>query len=223
MQENGKAEEISTVEFTDDGLYEATCPKGHKSITILQQRKFEILFDIGIYAINDGYYREAISSFTASLERFNEFFIKIVCISKGVEQNEINDSWKEISVQSERQLGAFIFLYLLEYGNKPPLLSTDNVKFRNAVIHKGKIPSKKEAIDYGQVVFDVIKPTLEKLKERYRDIMDQYVLSQLEETRKGTDKALPLVTLSIPTILSIAHDQPFHEEIDIKKIVEMRA
>jgi hypothetical protein len=68
MQENGKAEEISTVEFTDDGLYEATCPKGHKSITILQQRKFEILFDIGIYAINDGYYREAISSFTASLE-----------------------------------------------------------------------------------------------------------------------------------------------------------
>ena len=76
---------IGTVEFRDNGRYEITCPKGHTSITLLQQQKFELLFDIGAYAIVDGYYREAVSSFTSSLERFYEFFIKVLCISKGVD------------------------------------------------------------------------------------------------------------------------------------------
>ena len=56
---------MSKLEFRDDGRYEITCPKGHSSFTIPQQQKFELLFDIGAYAITDGYYREAISSFTS--------------------------------------------------------------------------------------------------------------------------------------------------------------
>ena len=67
------ATQIASLEFGDDGKYEVVCPKGHKSITLLQQQKFELLFDIGAYAIVDGYYREAVSSFTSSLERCYEF------------------------------------------------------------------------------------------------------------------------------------------------------
>jgi hypothetical protein len=34
-----------------------------------------VLFDIGANAVVDGYYREAITSFSASLERFYEYFL----------------------------------------------------------------------------------------------------------------------------------------------------
>lgn len=55
------------------------CSHGHKTTTIVQNPKYEILFDIGANAIVDGYYREAVSSFTSSLERFYEYSIKILC------------------------------------------------------------------------------------------------------------------------------------------------
>ena len=64
---NENARPIAFVEFRDDGRYEVTCPKGHQAIVFLQQQKFELLFEIGAYAIADGYYREAVSSFAASL------------------------------------------------------------------------------------------------------------------------------------------------------------
>ncbi|WP_238149350.1 hypothetical protein [Arsenophonus endosymbiont of Aleurodicus floccissimus] len=82
MQEDITTIEFRTVEFKNDGRYEITCQNGHSSITFLQQQKFEILFDIGACAIIDGYYREAVSSFTSALERFYEFFIKVVCIQR---------------------------------------------------------------------------------------------------------------------------------------------
>ena len=69
-------DECARVEICDDGKYEVTCTRGHKETVILQQQKFEILFEIGAHAIIDGYYREAVSSFAASLERFYEFSIK---------------------------------------------------------------------------------------------------------------------------------------------------
>jgi hypothetical protein len=39
----------------DDGLYELACPYGHKSIIATIEWKFEVLFEIGVYAILDGY------------------------------------------------------------------------------------------------------------------------------------------------------------------------
>lgn len=80
FQELGKStNEFITLEFRDDGCYGVCCSRGHTSVTILQEQKFEILFDIGANAIIDGYYRESISSFTSSLERFYEFCIKVFC------------------------------------------------------------------------------------------------------------------------------------------------
>lgn len=49
FQELGKpTNEFVTLEFHDDGHYEVCCSRGHTSVTILQQQKFEILFDIGL-------------------------------------------------------------------------------------------------------------------------------------------------------------------------------
>jgi len=70
LQEFGKpSNEFARVEFRDDGRYELTCSVGHTTTTILQQQKFEVLFEIGAYAILDGYYREAVSSFSTTGQR----------------------------------------------------------------------------------------------------------------------------------------------------------
>src|SRR6266508_600785 len=145
-------EVIGVAEFRDDGRYEVTCLKGHNSTTILQQQKFEVLFDIGAYAIVDNYYREAVNSFTSSLERVYEFFIKAVLLDKGIDDNRILQTWKMTASQSERQLGAFVFVYLTEFKSPPTLLNSTNVQFRNEVIHKGKIPTRQQALEYGQSV-----------------------------------------------------------------------
>lgn len=218
MQENIVKPRITAiVELKDDGRYEITCRKGHSSITFLQQQKFEILFDIGAYAIVDGYYREAVSSFTSALERFYEFFIKVVCISKNIDWIKTLEAWKEVSNQSERQLGAFIFLHLQETGNKPILLCNNKIKLRNEVIHKGKIPSKDQSIDYGQAILDVVRPLLKKLKENYSNAVNTATFHHLSNTGNPSDDGLTASTMCISTILSLSNGDPAHDE---KRLVE---
>jgi hypothetical protein len=220
MQEDiANAVIIATVEFKDDGRYEIKCRKGHSSITLLQQQKFEILFDIGAYAIVDGYYREAVSSFTSALERFYEFFIKVVCTSKNIDWTKTQEAWKEVSNQSEKQLGAFIFLHLQETGSKPTLLSNSKIKFRNEVIHKGKIPSKEQAIGYGQSILDVVRPLLKKLKEDYSDAVGTVTFQHLSNTRNPSDDGLAVSTMCISTILSLSSGEPAHDERSLDEAI----
>jgi hypothetical protein len=213
------AARFSGVEFRDDGLYETTCPKGHKAITLLQQQKFEILFDIGAYALTDGYYREAVSSFTSSIERFYEFFIKAVHYNKKQTADVVSHAWKHVSNQSERQLGAFIFLYLSEFGHSPRLLSNSNTELRNAVIHKGKIPSRVEAIAYGQAVLDVVRPILVETQKALFEGVQQTIIQHLISTRSKAGEGLAVTTLSIPTILSLAVSESGHGERNLERVL----
>ncbi|WP_157371840.1 hypothetical protein [Vibrio sp. MEBiC08052] len=104
----------------DDGFYHFTCPYGHESIFLLQNPLFEILFEIGISAIVDEYYREAVSSFTSALERFYEVFIKYYSVCNEIDWEVIQKGWKYTKKSSERQLGAFVFLYMQEFKTPPP-------------------------------------------------------------------------------------------------------
>jgi hypothetical protein len=140
----------------DDGVYELKCPNGHVYRIALQEQKFEILFDIGLYAILDGYYREAFSAFAAALERFYEFFVTVMAVKYGVEEGAFLSAWKTVSNQTERQLGAFIFTYLLDRKMGPRLLNKKSIERRNGVIHKGKFPSRDDAIEFGREVLDLI-------------------------------------------------------------------
>lgn len=63
------------IEINDSGVYTTTCRNGHTNSAISQQHKHETLFELATFAILDGYYREAVMSFAASLERFYEFVI----------------------------------------------------------------------------------------------------------------------------------------------------
>lgn len=224
MQEDlPNAVPIAVIEFRDDGKYEVTCPKGHKSITLLQQQKFELLFDIGAYAVADGYYREAVSSFTSSLERFYEFFIRTVLNEKQLTDDVIDTAWKPVSNQSERQLGAFIFLYTAEFSRPPNLLSNANTQFRNEVVHKGKIPSRDEAVTYGQAVLDVVRPILAETKTKFPEAVRKTVVQHLMRSRGKADENLAVATAGIPTILSLSMSADGYSERSLEEaITELR-
>lgn len=217
LEEANFPSSFSLIEFTDSGRYEITCQKGHKTITILQQQKFEILFDIGAYAIQDGYYREAVSSFASSLERFYEFSIQILLFNEKLDYQAFSDTWKLVSNQSERQVGAFIFLYLQKFNAKPLLLNENNAKFRNQVIHKGKIPNKLEAMNYGQAVLDVVHPLLAIFKRDFSDAIHQVVFNHIRESQNKKDKDRFSNTMCVPTIISVSSGEPSH---DLKTLEE---
>lgn len=217
IEDVASARPIATVEFRDDGRYEIACDKGHKSVTILQQQKFELLFDIGAYAILDGYYREAVSSFSSSLERFYEFFIKAVLLNNGISEETVRETWKQVSKQSERQLGAFVIMHASEFGQPPILMSNNKVEFRNDVIHRGKIPARQEAVDYGQSVLDVLQPTLKQLKEKCTEGIQKTIFQHLKNSRTREDEKQPVSTMYIRTIVSLSTGESGHDERTLEK------
>ncbi|MEZ4883954.1 MAG: hypothetical protein R3E32_04370 [Chitinophagales bacterium] len=148
----------------NDGVYEVTCPKGHIFKTDILSHHFQTLFENAIHSLSNKYFIESFVSFAACYERFIEYFLNIVLISRGVKISSFEEAWKNIAKQSERQLGAFIFIYLQEFGVKPQLLSNSNIQLRNNVIHKGYLPTKKDCMKFGEGVLGFIRPVVELLK-----------------------------------------------------------
>jgi hypothetical protein len=169
----------------EDGLYTGKCPNGHDLLLATQTLPHEMLFEIALNAIRDGYNREAVSSFTASMERFFEFAIKVIAAKHGVAPDAFADGWKVISKQSERQIGAYVFLYLIEYGLGPSLLGNKMTELRNDVIHKGKLPDRKEALSFGQAVLEVIQESVRQLRgtllEQVNAVLGQHVTKIAEK------------------------------------------
>ena len=149
----------------NDCVYEVECPHGHQFRANILHHEFQKLFEIAVDAIVDGNYREAIGSFAASYERFIELFVRVVLKSAGTGGNEVGKGWKLVARQSERQLGAFVFVYLLQFKTAPVLLHKDFVTLRNDVVHQGYFPDKKECSDYGSAVLDFIRANIKLLYE----------------------------------------------------------
>lgn len=196
---------VQSIHVTNSMVYEHECRFGHKTFCVLMHFPHEILFEIGAQAIEDGYYREAISSFSSSLERFYEFFIRITCEIDDIDNHEFNEAWKIVSSSSERQLGAYSFSYLSFFGKAPIVLENTAKNLRNRVIHKGYIPSQKEAIDYGEKVLNEIILVLlnmsnqdeKKFKEKCLKFLWQ-VYEQVADNNPG----FPVVQSDNPFILN---------------------
>lgn len=213
------SEELFIVEVRDDGLYEITCGREHRSIIVPQQQKFEVLFEVGANAIVDGYYREAVSDFAGALERFYEFYLMVICQSCGIPHPTFREIWKTVAAQSERQLGAFIFVYATKTGKSPNVLCQKWTEFRNKVIHKGLIPLREDAIDFGQFVYDTISPLLIQLLSDHDAFVQNTVAQHLENITANAEAEGPIVTLSMPTILGIAPIGDIQNK-DINKEIE---
>jgi hypothetical protein len=193
-------------EYRDDDCYDSVCPAGHKSVAVLQQQRFELLFEMGSYAVLDGYYREAISSFAASLERFFEFAIRVLLLETSGSDVLFQSCWKKVSSQSERQLGAFTLLWASRFKDVPPILPTKLATFRNEVIHKGKIPSRKEAIDFGDEILLRLAGMIERLET---ELSEQIILVTHFHLREITPRGAggPVTTTGENTIVSLARDK----------------
>lgn len=147
--------ELLTAKLTQDGGQRIVCPKGHTLALVVQNTRFDVLAEIACQALLDGYYREAVVSFQASLERFFEFFVFVVADIRGISQEQCELNWRILSKQSERRLGAYSIAYLFHFGEGPKLLPNRMVSFRNRVVHQGYIPNEIEATNFGQAVIDI--------------------------------------------------------------------
>lgn len=208
----------SMIRLPDDGVIEATCPRGHQTFTIIQQVKFELLSDMAVKAIVDGYYRDSIASFTAALERLYEFFVEAACRKKGIERDTFNLAWKSLAKQSERQLGAFITAFLLETGRPPKLLPRTQTELRNEVIHKGKFPDRQEAVSFGQAVADCASPILKMLgSDPFVEVVQKLVGERLRDRhRRAWDANVRASTYAISTPFSLTRSEL---EMDVEKAV----
>jgi len=165
------------VHINNERLFKMTCPQGHETLTIIQQPKYEVLFELGMNALADAYPREAVTSFASSLESYYEFCIKGVLKLQDVDQAVLDTSWREMSKQSERQLGAFILLWVNIFGVVPKLLSNDSRNFRNRVVHQGYIPRPEEAIEFGEKVVDCIRANLQDMEEKFGERLQEIFYS----------------------------------------------
>lgn len=156
-----------TLPFNENGYYRFRCAQKHVHEIVLVQMRFEVLAETAMQAIVDGYFRDAVASFAAALERFYQFYLEVVAHSKGVPSTAQTATWKQVANQSERQLGMFIGVYQLENGNAPPLLDQKRVAFRNRVIHQGYLPTEEEAVEFGQAVVDLVQPLINGMMPRY--------------------------------------------------------
>lgn len=144
------------VDIVDDGRYHTTCPLGHTQTIILENEKFQILFDLGISALMDRYPGEAVGRVAAALERFYEYSIIVMSDHSGTSADILQKTWKYVQQQSERQLGAYYFIFLNHLQQAPPEFPQKMVLFRNKVIHQGYIPSHSEAQEYINEVYKYI-------------------------------------------------------------------
>ena len=148
----------------DDGLYSGKCPNGHDLLIGTQTLRHEMLFEIALNAIKDGYYRETVSSFSASTERFFEFAIRVLSRNRQVPSPVADSSWNLVSRQSERQLGAYVWLYAVSFGEVPRIFSSKEAEFRNRVIHQGTLPEKADIVKFGAAAHEVIQSGVQKLR-----------------------------------------------------------
>lgn len=148
----------------NEGIYDVTCPNGHNFKVDILSHHFQVLFENGIHALSDNYFIESFVSFSASYERFIEYFLRVVLISNGIEQSEFDNTWKELAKQSERQIGAFFMTYLQEFKSKPNQLTNSMKELRNKVIHKGYLPTENDCKKYGNSILNFIRPIIAQLR-----------------------------------------------------------
>lgn len=142
-------------ELRDSGVAYVSCPNGHSAAVVYERQRHEILLRSAVAALLVGYAQEATSVAFTALERAYEFAIRVLCRHRGADAQVLDDTWKAVANRSERQYGAFCFLYAAEF-NEAWHNTESLAHFRNKVIHRGYLASEKEAWKHCEQVHDLI-------------------------------------------------------------------
>lgn len=207
-------------------FYHFKCCKNHDNLVEIQAFKFELLFESGLHAIRDNYLMESVSSLTASLERFYEFFIRIKLLSNGFSSNDFNKIFKIIANQSERQYGAFLFLYGFSYNQNPPvLIDNKSIEFRNKIIHKGYLPSEDEVLKYAEDIFRVIRYYYIMLLKDHNKVIFDYLMEMHLQRRIENKDLIDSLNVCISNVapnLALTHtlNTEDFQKVDLRKYYE---
>lgn len=199
--------EFVKIPLREDGVYEYVCPLGHRSVWLVQQQRFELLFELGIHAILDGYYREAISAFSAALERFYQFSFHVLTLHSGGSDASFLEAWAQVKKSSERQFGVHVSAWLISFGSTPRALPDNgpnkpSKEFRNNVIHNGMLPDYAATVAFGQAVLEIIREQIDHLNDRATEGVRQVIHYHLREAAKKSANPVPTTHWSM-TILNL--------------------
>ena len=151
----------------------------------------------------------------------------MACEFEEMTLEEFDKTWKIISSFSERQVGAYSFIYLSYFGKAPSVLSGKFKELRNKVVHKGYIPSKDEATEYGERVLNEVVPVLLELCSRSEHRLSDYCNKYLWAVYKRIVAENPNSHVSQsdhPFIINWnrLHFEKVGDSIDLKKRLERR-
>ena len=190
----------------EDGLYTGKCPRRHDLLIATQTLRHEMLFEIALNAIIDRYHREAVSSFAASVERFFEFAVRVMSLNRKVSPEVFDAAWKTVSKQSERQLGGYVFLYVISFGEVPSLLSSSMTKLRNDVIHNGVLPEQLDVLKFGRSAHEVIQAGMQKLRAGCLDDVNKILGQHVAKIAEKMGSRYPRSFQVTPTALNVIED-----------------
>ncbi|MFP7480183.1 hypothetical protein [Terribacillus saccharophilus] len=213
MDEN--KENKVTFEVSNKSLYRVKCSEGHEYDHVLSVELFEMLYEVGIYALIDGYTREAVSSFATALERFHQYCFKFLSKYHSVPSAVLDGIWETMNRSSEQQAGAFHSLYMVTFKEEPPKIKGSKKQLRNDVIHYGKIPSQEQATNYAKFVFEYIRDILDKFS-KYENfnvirmsIMYDYFTSQQEFSTSSSR-----ITMMGISLYGVVTEKDFNKSLD---------
>ncbi|WP_460116808.1 hypothetical protein [Pseudomonas sp. S2_C03] len=190
-------------DYYDEALALVECSKGHKSALLLQSQKFEVLLESAANALIEGYTIEAASSLSSAYERFFEFAINVFCKKYNIPKENLEETYKQVSKQSERQIGGFLFLHLLAFG-KNYALNKKIPELRNRVIHQGYIPTPDEVIKFGELIYQEILSISMLISSNLADEMRQVTMDTLLARTEKIPMDMPRATSSGTIFFSLS-------------------
>ncbi|WP_122755336.1 hypothetical protein [Pseudomonas viridiflava] len=191
--------------YFDDRISMVECDSGHKMAIVLRAQKFELLLESGANALIAGYTLEACASFSAALERFFEFSNKIILTHLKISEALYDDIFKSMSRQSERQVGAFLILHALAF-NSAYKTNVKLTEFRNAVIHKGTIPTPEKAMAFCELVYAEVFNISSQLKKHCSDAIYMVLERDFESRASTVPEGVRIHGAQRSSIFSISHE-----------------
>jgi hypothetical protein len=190
-------------DYYEEALAYIECSKGHKSAILLQSQKFEVLLESAANALIEGYTLEAASSLSSAYERFFEFAINVYCKKSNISKESLGETFKQVSKQSERQIGGFLFLHLLTFKSHYAL-NKKIPELRNQVIHQGYIPTPDEVLKLGDLIYKEILSITKLIKSSLANEMQQVVMDTLQRRDEKIPSEIPRATTTGAMFFSLA-------------------
>lgn len=152
-------------EIGDSGVHVGSCPFQHQVRYWTPKPAHELLFDVGGKALLDGYFREAVSSFAATLEQAFEYYVEVSCLAAGIAHGEVTKLLRS-NRRDQRRAGMVSVSYLRDTGQDFPFLVPRWVEFRNNVIHNAAWPTRMKTLEYGDFVAKTVGALYQTLGEK---------------------------------------------------------